>query len=171
MVHFELTQLLLAGFRLAVCLLVSSWLASLCFLLQYKHFYVPAAQCRILLTGRPVVPVLYSSLVVLHVFMVLTWYDMTLENFLVITVVPLVVSMVCAACKLGKTSPGVSHGQRPKLEQVYELKGLPRETFATIQVQNMHQSVLSPDVVERTIQSQKSDEDIPDEQERRCCYG
>ena len=53
-----------------------------------------------MLPGSPIV--LYASLLVLYVFMVLTWHDMYLENFLSIFCVPPIIVMICAAFKLGK---------------------------------------------------------------------
>ena len=98
--------------------------------------------------------------------MVLTWYDMSLENVLLIAIVPLVVSMVCVACKLGKTDASVvSHEQMPELEQVPELQQPIRETFVTIQLRNG--KLCSPR------QQQKAPEGLEalhNEQERRCCF-
>jgi len=82
-----------------------SMVCTLCALfqvVQHKHFYETPACFAI--SGSPIS--LYASLLVLHIFVVMAWHDMYLENFLIVALVPLVTLMICATCKLGKQRKG-----------------------------------------------------------------
>ena len=139
-------------------------------MLQHKYFY--DTPVSILLPGRPVVPVLYASLIMLHICMVATWYDMSLQSFALITFGPIVTSMVCLACELGKPSKPKLHKQdlMPKLETVLELEELhfskDTESFVARQLRTTcHHSI-----EEQQVSQKRSLDALKNDEERRCCF-